>query len=67
MDQPYLKIVHGDATPEEVAALVIAVAGRTVSAPPNPTPSGNWRNPVHRLRRGVIAGPGGWRAAARPH
>ncbi|MET8142192.1 acyl-CoA carboxylase subunit epsilon [Sphaerisporangium sp. NPDC005288] len=67
MDQPYLRIVHGGATPEEVAALVIAVATRTAK-PAQPVRSRElWRNPAHQMRRVFPTGPGAWRASSRPH
>ncbi|WP_424529208.1 acyl-CoA carboxylase epsilon subunit [Sphaerisporangium viridialbum] len=69
MDQPYLRIIHGDATPEEVAALVIAVAVAT--RPTNEVRTTRtretWRNPSHQLRRALPTGPGAWRASSRPH
>ncbi|MEV7967293.1 acyl-CoA carboxylase subunit epsilon [Sphaerisporangium sp. NPDC088356] len=67
MDQPYLRIIHGDATPEEVAALVIAVATRETSPTQTPRSRETWRNPAHRLRRAFPTGPGAWRASSRPH
>ncbi|MFB9251544.1 acyl-CoA carboxylase subunit epsilon [Sphaerisporangium melleum] len=67
MNQPYLKIMHGDATPEEVAALVIAVATRTSKASQAPRSRELWRNPAHQMRTVFPTGPGAWRASSRPH
>ncbi|MEU6425931.1 acyl-CoA carboxylase epsilon subunit [Microbispora sp. NPDC046973] len=68
--EPYLSIVRGDATPEETAALVAALAARAAARAPRPpapgTSTGNWRNPAHRLRRGLPHGPGAWRGAFFP-
>ncbi|MEV7803943.1 acyl-CoA carboxylase subunit epsilon [Microbispora sp. NPDC088329] len=68
--EPYLSVVRGDATPEETAALVIALTARaaTRGAPPAApgTSTGNWRNPAHRLRLGLPHGPGAWRRAFFP-
>ncbi|MFC4531471.1 acyl-CoA carboxylase subunit epsilon [Sphaerisporangium dianthi] len=67
MDQPYLRIIHGGATPEEVAALVIAVATRAPN-PSRPVRSRElWRSPAHQMRRAFPTGPGAWRASSRPH
>ena len=58
-----LRIVRGDATPEEVAALVAVLASRGggVAAAPVTTA---WAKP--QVRRPLpTPGPGAWRAAAR--
>jgi hypothetical protein len=65
---PFLKIVRGDAAPEEIAALVAALATTATSAtPPAKTvhEPRNWRNPARRLRRPLTHGPGAWRATMR--
>jgi acyl-CoA carboxylase epsilon subunit len=67
MDQPYLTIIHGEATAEEVAALVIAVATRATSTPETPRNRETWRNPAHLMRSPFLTGPGAWRASSRPH
>ena len=72
--EPYLSIVRGDATPEEIAALVAALAAQTaaraaVDAARSAAPRSNlrnWRNPAHRLRVGLPHGPGAWRRAFFP-
>ncbi|MEU6407390.1 acyl-CoA carboxylase epsilon subunit [Microbispora sp. NPDC046933] len=68
--EPYLSIVRGDATPEEIAALVAALAARAAARDAGPaapeTKPGNWRNPAHRLRVGLPHGPGAWRGAFFP-
>ena len=66
---PLLRVVRGDATEEEVAALVtlLAALGRA-GAPPAPAPRRTEWNAPHRLhRRRPPHGPGGWRASAYPH
>ncbi|MEO3808763.1 acyl-CoA carboxylase subunit epsilon [Sphaerisporangium sp. B11E5] len=65
--QPYLRIVRGDASPEEVAALVIALTTRETSTQGTPRNSGTWRSPAHHMRSGLPHGPGAWRASARAH
>ncbi|MEO5851485.1 MAG: acyl-CoA carboxylase epsilon subunit [Nocardioides sp.] len=69
-DEPLLKIVKGDPSPEEVAALVAVVAalGAGVAGAGEPAPSvrPEWNAP-HRLVRGAHApGAGGWRTSGLP-
>lgn len=64
---PVLRVVSGDPTPEELAALVAVVAA---AASGGDAPSGPARRPEwsarHRLVRGPHRhGPGAWRASAR--
>lgn len=70
--EPFLRVVRGDATQEEIAALVatlMAVAAAraqsAVSAKPEPVPS-NWNAAARRLRAPVHPSPGGWRRSALP-
>ncbi|MEU9890417.1 acyl-CoA carboxylase subunit epsilon [Sphaerisporangium sp. NPDC051017] len=67
MAQPYLRVVHGAATPEELAALVIAVATRAATPPQPAQKPASWRNPAHLMRTPLFAGAGAWRASSRPH
>jgi hypothetical protein len=64
--RPALRIVRGDATPEEVAALVAVVAalGSGVEPPARRTPE--WSAHHRKLRRSLPHGPGGWRSSALP-
>jgi hypothetical protein len=65
-DRPVLRIVRGDASPEELAALaaLVAAAGSGGdAADPAPPVRGRWNDPAHQVRRGWTHGPGGWRAA----
>ncbi|MEV5325780.1 acyl-CoA carboxylase subunit epsilon [Nonomuraea fastidiosa] len=67
---PHLRIVRGDATPEEVAALVTALAARrrpaaeTERAPSSPRQT--WRNPARAMRKPVVPGKSAWRMSALP-
>jgi acyl-CoA carboxylase epsilon subunit len=64
--RPLLRVVKGDPTEEELAALVAVVAslGGTAAAPPRRTPE--W-NANRRMQRVVLrAGPGAWRASGLP-
>ncbi|MCG5218309.1 acyl-CoA carboxylase epsilon subunit [Streptosporangium sp. KLBMP 9127] len=67
MTTPDLRIVHGDATPEEVAALVLALAARATPArAPASRKSEPWRDPAHRMRKPLAHGPGAWRSGSMP-
>ncbi|GLW96739.1 acyl-CoA carboxylase subunit epsilon [Microtetraspora sp. NBRC 16547] len=57
-----LRVIKGEPSPEELAALVMVVAARTAAAPaPVPTPQRRWAARHHMLRRPVVASHGGWR------
>ncbi|WP_433373342.1 acyl-CoA carboxylase subunit epsilon [Streptosporangium sp. CA-115845] len=65
----HLKIVKGDATPEEIAALVIALSAHTAAATSGPkvlqTPK-SWSNHSHGMRKHLPTGQGAWRSSALP-
>jgi hypothetical protein len=64
--QPLLRVVRGDATPEEIAALVAVVASLGgPEAPPRPRRP-EWNAPHRLVRRPLHPGRGGWRASALP-
>ena len=64
---PALRIVRGDPTPEELAALttvVGAAGGEDVeSGPPERRLQGRWNDPRRAQRRYWPVGPDGWRTA----
>jgi hypothetical protein len=62
-----LRIVHGEPTPEELAALtaVVAAAANAGDTPAAPPVRGRWNDPAHSLRRPLHPGAGGWRASTR--
>jgi hypothetical protein len=67
---PVLRVVRGDATPEEIAAVVAVLLARSAAshAPPpsaRPAPSA-WADRSRLLRRPVHPGPGAWRRSALP-
>jgi hypothetical protein len=65
-ETPRLRVIRGDATPEEIAALVVALATRPSGPAARPVrPRANWRRPS--LRTPLVHGPGAWRASALPH
>jgi hypothetical protein len=67
--RPSMFLVRGDASAEEIAALVAvlqAVAARADSAGPVARVTSQWSAPRRRMRGPHAAGPGGWRASALP-
>lgn len=71
-DQPRLRVVRGDATPEEIAALVAVVgvrarAARAAAATGSrrSAPVSRWADRSRQLRRPLPRGPDAWRAALR--
>lgn len=66
-EQPLLRIVTPDTTPEEVAAIVavLAAVGGSDEAPaPRRTPE--WNRPARLTRETHRHGPGAWRASSLP-
>ena len=64
--RPLLRVVKGEPSAEELAALVAVIAslGAPSAAPPRRTPE--W-NAHHRMQRPVLrAGRGAWRASGLP-
>jgi Acyl-CoA carboxylase epsilon subunit len=67
--RPLLRVVRGDATPEEIAALVaVLLATRSAQddAPAAPSRSA-WSDRSARMRGPLQPGPGGWRRSALPY
>jgi hypothetical protein len=65
-DGPLLRVIRGDPTPEELAALLAVLASRSSAAPDVPQPRSAWNDPARLVRRPVAHGPGGWRLSALP-
>ena len=67
-----LVVIRGDATEEEVAALVAVLQGvagaaaATAAAADGPTEVSAWAAPARKVRVSHPHGPGGWRASALP-
>jgi hypothetical protein len=63
---PFLRVVKGDATEEEIAALVTVLAsvGAPVMPPGKPAPA--WSAHHRKVRVTLPHGPGGWRSSALP-
>jgi hypothetical protein len=70
--EPYLQIVRGEASPEEIAALVAtltAIAAARSRAAEEAKPahvSPLWNAPARRLRVPLHPAPGAWRRSALP-
>ena len=64
---PFLRVVTGDPTPEELAALVTVLAslGGPAAGPARRTPE--WNAPRRLHRPAHPHGPGAWRASGLPH
>jgi Acyl-CoA carboxylase epsilon subunit len=64
---PYLRIVRGEPTGAEVAALVAVLAARAAAASrAEPPPRSAWADPARSLRGPVRPGPDAWRRSALP-
>jgi hypothetical protein len=64
--RPFLRVVKGDATPEEVAAVVAVLASLQTPAAPPQRRRPEWGAPHRAVRRTLPHGPGGWRSSALP-
>jgi hypothetical protein len=64
--RPLLRVVKGDATPEEVAALVAVVASLGGAAAPAKERTPEWSAHHRKTRVSLPHGPGGWRSSALP-
>jgi hypothetical protein len=64
---PLLRVVTGEPTAEELAALTVVVAALSKQRGPRrrPTPVGAWASFADTHRRPLRPGPGGWRASGR--
>ena len=65
---PLLRVVRGEPTAEELAALVAVLAARSAAAaaPPPARPRSAWADPARRLGVAGRPGPGAWRRSALP-
>jgi hypothetical protein len=70
-DAATLRVVRGDPTPEELAALVAVIAARAAAAHSSgqrdrPAPVSGWTERSRYVRGRLPHSPDGWRAAALP-
>ncbi|WP_084963636.1 acyl-CoA carboxylase subunit epsilon [Thermoactinospora rubra] len=62
-----LRIIKGDATAEEVAALAVVLSLRRQEPEPPAAPSrGSWRSPARAMRKPLFPGKSAWRDSALP-
>jgi Acyl-CoA carboxylase epsilon subunit len=60
-------VIRGDASDEEVAALLAVLQGLAAARrPPSKRPRREWSAPRRAVGRPAAAGPGGWRSSALP-
>ena len=65
--RPVLRVVRGDATPEEIAAVLAVLLSRpAVEAPPPRKAPSAWSGRSRLLRRPLFPGPGAWRRSGLP-
>ncbi|MGY2704450.1 acyl-CoA carboxylase epsilon subunit [Nocardioides sp. HB32] len=64
--QPFLRVIRGDATPEEVAAVVAVLAALRAPAAAPARVHPEWKAPHRVVRRTLPHGPGGWRSSGLP-
>jgi hypothetical protein len=65
-ERPVLRVVRGDATAEEVAALVAVVSALSAPAATPERRRPEWSAPRRLHRVSLPHGPGGWRASGLP-
>lgn len=65
-ETPYLRVVRGEPTAEELAALVAVLAARAVTVAPSARVRSAWADPARRLGLTSRPGPGAWRRSALP-
>jgi hypothetical protein len=74
--RPHLRVVRGNPTDAELAALTVvlavvqrrnSVAAADRAASGAPAPVGGWADPAARLRRPLHPGPAAWARSAMPH
>ena len=70
-ERPPLDVITGDATDEEVAALVavvqaMAAAGAAAAASARPARRSAWADPARGVRTSLPQGAGAWRASGLP-
>jgi len=65
--KPYLRVVRGQASAEEIAAVVAVLATRESDVePPAVQKVESWRNPARGMRKPVVPGRFGWRNSGLP-
>ncbi len=65
-NEPVLRVITPNATPEEIAALVTVLSSFGEGEAPAPRRSPEWQSHHRKLRANHPHGPGGWRASGLP-
>jgi hypothetical protein len=65
-EEPVLRIVDADASPEEVAAIVAVLASLGQAEEPPPVHPSVWNAPHRMVRPAHRHGPDGWRTSGLP-
>lgn len=65
-EKPFLRVIRGDATPEEVAAVVAVLAALQAPAEAPTRARPEWNAPHRVVRRALPHGTGGWRSSGLP-
>ena len=68
---PSFRVVHGNPSAEETAALTVVLAAKLAAGPPDNrarrrSPVSAWADRARALRTPLTPGPGSWRNSARP-
>jgi hypothetical protein len=67
-ERPVLKVVRGEPTDAELAALIAVIAARAAAASASDSvgvpPRSVWSDPAHALRRPLSPGADAWRRSA---
>ncbi len=64
--EPLLRVVKGDPTPEELAAVVAVLSAASTRRDPPTRPAGSgWSAYWRSVRAPLVAGPGAWRSSGR--
>jgi Acyl-CoA carboxylase epsilon subunit len=64
--EPLLRVVRGQPTDEEAAALAVVLAAKLAARPAQgrrPRAAGGWADRARALRTPLTPGPGAWRSA----
>ena len=66
-DRPLLRVVRGEPTPEELAALLAVLSARDSSGGPTPAAVRSaWSDRAGLVRKPPAPGPGQWTRSSRP-
>ncbi len=63
--RPLLRVVHGQPTDDELAALVAVVTARAEASPQRARARSAWGDPARQVRRPLAHGPDAWRLSQR--